>query len=193
MPPVTKNLWRSLPEFSDTSEYRETAAREFSALASEWSDDVSRRNFLKLMGASIALAGLSACTRKPVEKIVPYVKQPEELVPGQPLYFATSLSLNGYARGILVESHEGHPTKIEGNPDHPISSGASDLFMQAEILNLYDPDRSKTMMHDNEVATWDEFLGFIVQQRQRWLANSGSGLRLLTGHITSPTLLSQIS
>src|ERR1700722_19969225 len=105
MPPVTKNLWRSLPEFSDTSEYRETAAREFSALASEWTDDVSRRNFLKLMGASLALAGVTGCTRRPIQEIVPYVKQPEEIVPGKPLYFATAMSHDGFATGLLVESH----------------------------------------------------------------------------------------
>ncbi len=140
--------WRSLDEYADTPEFREWVAREFPPLASEWSNEVSRRRFLKLMGASFALAGVSACTRQPLEKIVPYVKQPEEIVPGQPLYFATALLLDGFARGVLVESHEGRPTKIEGNPAHPASLGASDVFMQAELLALYDPDRAKALTHE---------------------------------------------
>ena len=107
--------WRSLDEFADTSGSRIARVREFPPLASEWPGEVSRRNFLKLMTASLTLAGLNGCTRPPLEKIVPYVKQPEELVPGQALYFATALILEGFARGVLGESHEGRPTKIEGN------------------------------------------------------------------------------
>ncbi|MEO7599689.1 MAG: TAT-variant-translocated molybdopterin oxidoreductase, partial [Opitutus sp.] len=128
---MNKQLWRSLEEWGDTAEFRDWLHREFPPLASEWPNEVSRRHFLKLMGASFALAGLNGCTRQPLEKIVPYVKQPEVLIPGRPLYFATALLLGGYARGVLVESHEGRPTKIEGNPLHPASLGASDLFMQA--------------------------------------------------------------
>jgi molybdopterin-containing oxidoreductase family iron-sulfur binding subunit len=186
------NTWRSLDELEGTPAFREWLQREFPPLASEWPDEVSRRRFLKLMGASFALAGLSACTRQPLEKIVPYVKQPEELVPGQPLYFATALTLAGYARGVLVESHEGRPTKIEGNPEHPASLGASDVFMQAEILTLYDPDRSKNVTNEADAAAWDDFLAVVGSERKKWQADGGVGLRLLTGHITSPTLLSQI-
>ena len=104
-------------------------------------DPVARRTFLKLMGASLALAGVTACTRQPAEKIVPYVRQPEEIVPGKPLFFATAMPLGGVATGLLVESHEGRPTKIEGNPLHPGSLGATDVFAQAAVLGLYDPDR----------------------------------------------------
>jgi molybdopterin-containing oxidoreductase family iron-sulfur binding subunit len=186
------NTWRSLDELEGTPEFRNWLQREFPPLASEWPDEVSRRRFLKLMGASFALAGLSACTRQPLEKIVPYVKQPEELVPGQPLYFATALTLAGYARGVLVESHEGRPTKIEGNPEHPASLGASDVFMQAEILTLYDPDRSKNVTNETDAVAWDDFLAVVGSERKKWQADGGAGLRLLTRHITSPTLLSQI-
>src|SRR4051794_34194592 len=134
-------LWRSLDELSGTPAFEEMLHREFPESASEWSGDgTSRRNFLKLMAASLALAGLASCTRKPDEKIVPYVRQPEELIPGKSLYFATAIHWGGYARGVLVESHEGRPTKIEGNPDHPASLGATDAVTQAALLNLYDPD-----------------------------------------------------
>src|SRR5438477_827946 len=109
---------------------------EFTGGAADWPDELSRRKFIKLMGASIALAGATGCTRQPPEKIVPYIRQPEEVVPGKPLYYATALTLGGYARGVLIETHEGRPTKIEGNPEHPASLGASDAFIHAELLTL---------------------------------------------------------
>src|SRR5437773_11882607 len=99
---------------------------EFPFGAAEWPNELSRRKFLKLMGASIALAGATGCTRQPPERIVPYLRQPEEILPGKPVYYATALTLGGHARGILVETHEGRPTKIEGNPEHPASLGGSD-------------------------------------------------------------------
>ena len=138
-----REYWRSLEALSETAEFKTFLHREFPENASEWLDPVGRRSFLKLMGASLMLAGVSACTRQPVEHVVPYVQQPEELVPGKPLFFATAMPMGGAGVGLLVESHEGRPTKIEGNRDHPISQGASDLFAQAAILGLYDPDRSQ--------------------------------------------------
>src|SRR6266545_7483620 len=99
-------------------------------------EGLDRRDLLKFMGASLALAGVTACTRQPDEAIVPYVRQPEEIVPGKPLFFATAMPFAGSGVGLLVESHEGRPTKIEGNPDHPSSLGATDLFAQAAILGL---------------------------------------------------------
>src|SRR5207253_9075044 len=114
-------------------------------------DPVARGGFLRLMGASLALAGVSACTRQPAERIVPYVRQPEELVPGRPLFYATAMTIGGVAAGLLVESHEGRPTKIEGNPQHPSSLGASDVYAQAAILGLYDPDRSQTLTNLGEI------------------------------------------
>src|ERR1044071_663965 len=119
-PRVTgKRYWRSLEELADTDEFQEILHREFPERASEWTDPVGRRRFLKLMGASFALAGLTACTRQPEEYIAPYVRQPEDLVPGRPTFFATAMQLNGFATGLVVESHEGQPTKVEGNKDHP--------------------------------------------------------------------------
>ena len=103
-----------------------------------------------------------------LRSIVPYVRQPEELIPGRPLFFATALTLAGYARGVLVETHEGRPTKIEGNPDHPASLGASDIFMQAEILVLYDPDRSQAVIEEGQISTWDSFLGYLSGRAQEW-------------------------
>ncbi|MFN2475130.1 MAG: 4Fe-4S dicluster domain-containing protein [Chthoniobacterales bacterium] len=143
------------------------------------------------MGASIALAGTTSCTRQPFEKIVPYLRQPEELVPGKPLYYATALTLGGYARGVLVETHEGRPTKIEGNPQHPATLGASDVFMQAELLTLYDPERSRAVTHKGQISTWDIFAGELTTAAQKWKAGGGAGLRLLTRHETSPTFFDQ--
>ena len=145
--------WRSLEAVAETPEFKEFLHREFPANASEWNDPVGRRGFLKLMSASLALAGVTACTVQPDELIVPYVRQPEEIVPGKPLFFATAASLGGVATGLLVESHEGRPTKIEGNPDHPASLGGTDLFAQASILSLYDPDRSSAITELGQVAS----------------------------------------
>jgi len=150
--------WRSLDELADTPEFQELLHREFPQGASEFLDPVSRRTFVKLMGASLALAGVTACTRQPAEKIVPYVRQPEEIVPGMPLYFATAMPLAGYATPLLVESHEGRPTKVEGNPDHPVNRGSTDVFAQASILGLYDPDRSQTLTYRGEIRPWGTFL-----------------------------------
>src|SRR5689334_23141775 len=134
--------WRSLGELADTPQFREYLHREFPEQASQWNDPKGRRQFLKLMSASLALAGIGACTKQPPENIIPYVRQPENLVPGKPLFFATALNFAGIAQPVLVENHEGRPTKIEGNPEHPASLGATDIFAQAAILGLYDPDRA---------------------------------------------------
>lgn len=165
---------------------------EFPTGAAGWPNELSRRRFLKLMGASVALAGATGCTRQAAERIVPYVRQPEEVIPGKPLYYATALTLGGYARGVLVETHEGRPTKIEGNPLHPASLGASDVFMQAELLTLYDPERSPAVLHQRQISTWDLFLAELTAAAQKWKTSRGSGLRLLTRRETSPTLLDQI-
>src|SRR6476646_6785145 len=122
---------------------------------------LDRRDLFKFAGVSLALAGVTACTRQPAEKIVPYVRQPEEIVPGKPLFFATAMPLGGVAAGLLVESHEGRPTKIEGNPQHPGSLGAADIFAQASVLGLYDPDRSQTLTRVGEIRPWPAFLGAI--------------------------------
>ena len=173
-------------------EFEKFLGHEFPDGAAEWQEEFSRRGFLKLMGASVALAGLTACTKQPVEKIVPYVKQPEELVPGQPLFFATAMTLGGFATGLLVESHEGHPTKIEGNPHHPASLGATNVFHQASLLDLYDPDRSQALLNGSEISSWETFLSTLNDALQVQRQKKGAGLRILTETVTSPTLHAQI-
>jgi molybdopterin-containing oxidoreductase family iron-sulfur binding subunit len=189
-----RRYWKSLDEIAETPAFLDYLHREFPEQASMFEDPEGRREFMKIMGASLALAGLTACTRQPDEKIVPYVKQPEDLVPGKPLFFATAVLHRGFANGVLVESHLGRPTKIEGNPEHPQSLGATDVFGQAQILSLYDPDRSQTTKFQDEVRPYAEFLqalrGAFDLEKQRPV--HGAGIRLLTGSVTSPTLEAQI-
>ncbi|MEZ5421033.1 MAG: TAT-variant-translocated molybdopterin oxidoreductase, partial [Vicinamibacterales bacterium] len=186
------SYWRSLEAVAETPEFKEFLHREFPANASEWNDPVGRRGVLKLMSASLALAGVTACTVQPDEFIVPYVRQPEEIVPGKPLFFATAMSLGGVATGLLVESHEGRPTKIEGNPDHPASQGGTDLFAQASILTLYDPDRSNTITELGQVRAWSSFIASIRGALSAQAAVRGAGLRIVTETVNSPTLAAQI-
>jgi molybdopterin-containing oxidoreductase family iron-sulfur binding subunit len=187
-----RRYWKSLEELAETPGFQEFLHREFPENASEWADPSGRREFLKVMGASMALAGLTACTRQPAEKIVPYVKPPEEIVPGRALYFATAVLDGGYAKGVLVESHEGRPTKIEGNPDHPASLGATDVATQAAVLELYDPDRSQTVKQLGEIRSWGAFVAAVKAALSAQKPLGGAGLRLLTEDITSPTLAGQI-
>jgi Fe-S-cluster-containing dehydrogenase component len=151
--------------------------------------DVNRREFLSLMAASLALAGVSGCTpaAKLPEKIVPYVHPPEEVLAGKPLYFATAMPFSGYGIGVIVTSHEGRPTKIEGNPRHPASLGRSNVFAQASILSLYDPDRAKSVTHRGAIATLDSFVSGISADLEKWKQTGGDGLRFLTGAVTSPS------
>src|SRR5262245_131463 len=185
-------VWRSLEEAADTPEFQGYLHREFPSNASEWIDPVGRRNFLKLMGASMALAGVTACTVQPEELIVPYVRQPEEEIPGKPLYFATAMTLGGVGSGLLVESHEGRPTKIEGNPDHPASQAATDLFAQGSVLTLYDPDRSETILQLGDVRPWNSVIAAMRGGLSAQAASKGAGLRILTETVASPTLAAQI-
>ncbi|HUU34619.1 MAG TPA: TAT-variant-translocated molybdopterin oxidoreductase [Vicinamibacterales bacterium] len=184
--------WRSLEAVAETPEFKEFLHREFPANASEFNDPVGRRNFLKLMSASLALAGVTGCTVQPDELIVPYVRQPEELIPGKPLFYATAMSLGGVATGLLVESHEGRPTKIEGNPDHPATLGGTDLFAQASVLTLYDPDRSSSISELGEIRGWSGFIAAMRGALSAQAASRGAGLRILTETVNSPTLAAQI-
>ncbi len=184
--------WRTLEELSDRKDFGELLEREFPRHASEWVDPVSRRSFLKLAGASMALAGLAGCTKQPMEQILPYVRQPEELVPGKPVFYATAMPFAGYAIPLLVETHEYRPTKIEGNPQHPGSMGATDIFSQASILNLYDPDRSTTVNYEGEPKTWSDFQGKMLSLVATQKKVQGAGLRFLTGSTTSPTFAAQM-
>ena len=187
-----RDYWRSLEELAESEEFSQLLQQEFPRHAAEWNSSSDRRKFLKLMGASLALAGLNACTRQPNETIVPYVRQPEDIIPGKPLFFATAITVAGVASGVLVESHEGRPTKIEGNPDHPASLGATDAFAQASVLSLYDPDRSQTLTHLGNIRPWPALLGAVRAGLDQQVPVQGAGLRLLTETVTSPSLASQI-
>ncbi len=196
-----KKYWRSLEELADTPEFHEFVQREYPQHAEEWDDPIERRSFLKLMGASLALAGLSGCVYQPPEKIVPFVRQSEESIPGKALFFATAATVAGIATPLLIRSNEGRPTKAEGNPDHPYNRGAdandrgssaTDIFAQASILGLYDPERSDTVTYREEIRTWTTFLGEMRTALDEQRPKQGAGLRFLTETITSPTIAAQL-
>jgi molybdopterin-containing oxidoreductase family iron-sulfur binding subunit len=182
-----KKYWRSLDELKDTPQFHEFLEREFPQGAEEMGNEWSRRSFLTLMGASAALAGLAGC-RRPVEKIVPYVTQPEEVTIGKPTHYATTMPLGLSAYGLLVTTRDGRPTKIHGNPDHPSSLGSSNIFTEASILGLYDPDRSRTVRHKGQDSTWAAFGSFWAEQYKKFVATQGEGLGLLIEEFSSPTL-----
>ncbi|HZM11191.1 MAG TPA: TAT-variant-translocated molybdopterin oxidoreductase, partial [Candidatus Limnocylindrales bacterium] len=185
--------WRSLEELSQTEGFFEMVHREFPRQASVWPEGASRRDFMKLMTASMALAGLSACVKQPLEPIVPYVRQPEPITLGLPLFFASAMPFAGYATPVLVESHEGRPTKVEGNPDHPASLGGSDVFAQASILDMYDPDRSQVITYTGDIRAWSDYANAIKGPLNSQKAVKGGGMRLLTRTVSSPTLAAQIN
>jgi MoCo/4Fe-4S cofactor protein with predicted Tat translocation signal len=184
--------WRSLEELAGSPEFQEMMHREFPKGASEWVESVSRRGFLQLMGASLAMAGMTGCTKLPLEPIVPYVRQPEDVIPGRAKFYATAVTLSGYASPVLVESHMGRPTKIEGNDKHPASMGGTDVFTQAALLGMYDPDRSQTITQNGDVNSWSAFVretkGPLAVQK----GLGGAGIRILTQTISSPTLAEQL-
>ncbi len=153
---------------------------------------MSRREFIRLTGASIALAGFTSCTKQPIEKIVPYVKQPEEIIPGKPLRFATATQFGGFAQGLLVTSHEGRPTKIEGNPNHPASLGATTIWAQADLLDLYDPDRAQMITTAGTIKAKEDFWNALSAALERIKTNAGANLRILTEPNRSPTFLAQL-
>lgn len=193
-----RKYWRSLEELAETPEFQRFMDDEFPNRSTL--NQINRRDLLKFMGASFALAGLTGCRGVflPQDKVVPYVKQPEELVPGKPLFYATSVSLAGYATGVLVEQHEGRPIRIEGNPEHPASLGAIDSLSQAEILNFYDPDRIGNVLNrpnlgmEPDLSTWELFNAAFKTVLREEAATNGAGLAILTGAISSPTALASI-
>jgi len=184
-----KKYWRSVDELANTPEFQAAVEREFPGSPHEWGDDVSRRGFLKFMGASAALAGLAGCTKQPDEPIYPYVKQPEDLVLGKPNYFATAHPFVTGAVPLLVKSDQYRPIKIDGNPEHPYNQGASDPFTQGALLDLYDPDRSQHVLYRGENREWAEF----AQELRLKVAGTkdGTGIYFLSSTITSPTLARQ--
>ncbi|MGH9511979.1 MAG: TAT-variant-translocated molybdopterin oxidoreductase [Terriglobales bacterium] len=185
--------WRSLEELAGSAEFQEMMHREFPKGASEWADSVSRRGFMKLMGASLAMAGMTACTKQPLEPIVPYVEQPEDVIPGKPLFYATAFSLGAYGNPLLVESNMYRPTKIEGNDKHPASQGGTDVFAQASILGMYDPDRSQNITYRGELSTWGAFMEAMREPLVVQNSANGAGIRILTRSFSSPTLADQFS
>jgi MoCo/4Fe-4S cofactor protein with predicted Tat translocation signal len=206
-----KSYWRSLEELADSEEFRQILEKEFPRQSSPLGAFLHRRDFLRLMGASLALAGLTSCRPLPQRKVVPQVQQPEEVIPGRPLYYATAFPMGGFGRGVLVESHEGRPTKIEGNARHPANPGAegfirantpaviypdgtpkyigaTDAWTQASILTLYDPDRSQSPTYQGQMSSWTEFITALNAEMAKQEAVRGAGLRILTETVTSPSL-----
>ncbi len=177
--------WRSLNQLAGTPEFSEWVHREFPANATEMLDGNSRRTVLKLMAASFGLAGMTACHR-PVEHILPYAKGVEDMIPGRPYFYSTVMSMSGGVSGMLVEAHDGRPTKIEGNPDHPGSMGAATAMQQAAILGLYDPDRSSTVLEGGKDSDWAKFEAAV----KALSLGDGTGLRFLSETVTSPSLIS---
>jgi len=186
----SKRFWSSLDELLDEEGFRGMLRAEFPAAASMF-DDPARRQFLKLMGASLLLSGLTACDETRSERALPYVNQPEQTTPGLPRHYATAVLFEGYAQPVIATTYAGRPTKLDGNPDHAATRGASDIFMQSAIFGLYDPERSKTPRRDGVPSTWGAFDAALMDLRARWRERRGEGLRILTGATTSPTLLRQ--
>jgi molybdopterin-containing oxidoreductase family iron-sulfur binding subunit len=186
-----KKFWRSVDELAETPEFAEMVAKEFPSQASEWIDPVSRRNFLKVMGASMALAGLAGCTKQPDEAIMPYVTAPEDLILGKPVYFASAFPFASGAVPVLVKSDSYRPIKVDGNPEHPVVRGGSDPFTQATLLDLYDPDRSQHILYRGETRTWPSFLAAFRSMLADKKPRGGQGLYFLSETVTSPTLAAQ--
>jgi molybdopterin-containing oxidoreductase family iron-sulfur binding subunit len=184
---VSRTYWRSLAQIEERPEFRASLEREFPEGASELPDGITRREMMMLVGASLSLAGLAGC-RRPVEEIVPFVTAPEEMVPGIPRYYATTMPFGRSAYGVIVESHEGRPTKIDGNPGHPASLGASSVRIQASVLGLYDPDRSQAIRLKGEPKSWSDFVTAWGQLSQAHAADGGAGLAVLSESFSSPTL-----
>lgn len=191
-----QQYWRSLDELAQTPEFQEYLNHEFpQSTPEDWRQPLDRRSWMRLMGASLAFGGLTACTKQPPEKIVPYVKPPEEFSTNNPVFYATAHLNGGYAMGTLVQSHQGRPTKIEGNPQHPASFGSTDVFAQAEILTMYDPDRSQTVLKEGRISSHVQAMGDVALLREQKLSDprgKGAGLRILTPTVTSPTLGAQL-
>ena len=187
-------FWRSLEELAEggVPAGPRGHGHDHAAAPPPWLETPSRRDFFRYMAASLALGGLTGCAVEPAEQIVPYVEQPEQIVPGKPLFFATALATDGFGLGVLVESQMGRPTKIEGNPDHPASLGSTDAFAQAAILDFYDPDRSQVVTREGRVETWVHFQEKLLGLRESKREAKGAGLSILTRTVTSPTLADQL-
>src|SRR6516164_7434993 len=177
--------WRSLDELAETPEFRQWVEREFPEGASEWTDPVSRRHFTKIMSASFLLAGLGVVgggCRRPVEKLEPFGKMPENYIHGLPQFYATAMPTQTSAVPLVAKSNDGRPTKLEGNSLHPDSNGGTDRFAQASILNLYDPDRATRFTSNGKNAPAEGALDFLAQVSRKAQGNGGQGLCFLLEH-----------
>jgi Fe-S-cluster-containing dehydrogenase component len=186
MSPLTvppRRLWRSVEDLGNCAR-AQTLPPPAAA--------IDRRQFLQTFGASLALSGVGSCSRPPQQEIVPYVHAPAGQIDGLPRFFASTLTREGYGHGVLIESNMGRPTKVEGNPQHPASLGSTDIFAQAAVLQLWDPDRSQSVMWRGQTSTWDAFAAEQAALAARCARSEGAGFRVLTGAITSPTLAAQI-
>lgn len=191
-PAQRPTYWRHFSEYDRGEQVDEFVHREFPSQVNELLDPVSRRNFFKVMGASMMLAGLAGCARQPEEKIVPYVKPPEEAIPGKPQYYATAATLGGYAIGLVATSYEGRPTKVEGLREHASSLGKTDSWAQASVLDMYDPDRLDAINYAGQISTWARFVQEVSAKVASLDAAAGAGIAILTETNTSPTLAWQI-
>ncbi len=187
----SRKFWSSLEELVDEEGFRARLKAEFPEVATMF-DDPGRRQFLKLMGASLLLGGLGACGETKSDQALPYVNQPENLVPGVARAYATGVLFDGYVQPVIATTYSARPTKLDGNPDHPVTRGKSDAFTQSAIFDLYDPERSKVPLRDGVISTWSVFAGELVDLRARWRERGGEGLRMLIGSSTSPTLQRQL-
>ena len=185
-------FWRSLEEIADQPGFKEAVQDEFPQTEAFWKKPVERRNFLKIMGSMIMLGGLAACGRQPIEKIVPYVKGPEDIIPGKPLFFATAMPFTGGARPLLAESHMGRPTKLEGNPQHPAATGSTDIFSLASILALADPDRTRGVLSKGNNSSWKAFKDDWENAAMFDEEYIGKGFGILVDELLSPTLAAQL-
>jgi len=191
--PRAPSFWRSLEEVAETTAFAAYLDQEFPQLAAGMASALDRRRFLRLAAASLVLGGLSGCgPEQPPEDIVPNIVDPVGGAEGDPSFFTSASLLGGYATGVLVEHRLGRPMKVEGNPDHPASLGATDLFAQAAILDLYDPDRAQAVTYAGRIRTWAAFISALDDKRAAWRAAKGKGLRVLTGAVTSPSFAAQM-
>ena len=186
-----RKYWRSIDELANTPEFQKALEREFPQHASEWLDPVSRRSFLKVMGASLALAGLAGCTKQPDELIYPYVTAPEDLILGKPVYFASAFPFTTGAVPVLIKSMAYRPIKVDGNPEHPYNQGGSDAITQATLLDMYDPDRAQHVLYRGETRPWIAFVAEFRSMLADKKASGGKGLYFLSSTVTSPTLARQ--
>lgn len=176
------NYWKSLNELAKNKEYEEYAGREFRKGASELSDGLTRKSFLQLMGASVALAGFASC-RRPVEKLMPYSNSPEDIIPGEALYYASAVPFQDALTGLVIKTTDGRPIKIEGNELHPASLGNTSIYQQAELLSMYDPDRSQTVRKDGEESSYTLFQSFCQQH----FKNTNQSIAFISAPNSSPT------